>query len=123
MDRNPRAAGPVVTGFAGSGFKVDGEATPGGVLLTPEWWQPWDGALTLDALEPLAAIGPEFIVIGTGPTLVRPARELVAALDARGIGVEPMDSRAAARAWGMLRGEDRWIAAALMPLSLPAAAR
>jgi uncharacterized protein len=27
-----------------------------------------------------------------------------------------MDSRAAARTWGMLRGEERWIAAALMPI-------
>jgi uncharacterized protein len=117
IDRNPRAAGPVVTGFAGAGFKIDGEPTPGGVLLTPEWWRPWDGLLNLDALEPLAAIGPEFIVIGTGATLVRPPRELVAALDGQGIGVEPMDSRAAARAWGMLRDEGRWIAAALMPLS------
>jgi uncharacterized protein len=117
IDRNPRAAGPVVTGFAGSGFKIDGEPTPGGVLLTPEWWRPWDGALSLDALEPLAAIAPEFILVGTGLELVRPPRELVAALDARGIGAEPMDSRAAARAWGMLRGEGRWIAAALKPLS------
>jgi uncharacterized protein len=116
IDRNPRAAGPVVTGFAGAGFKIDGEPTAAGVLLTPEWWRPWDGVLSLDALEPLAAIAPEFIVIGTGATLVRPPRELIAALDARGIGVEPMDSRAAARAWSILRGEDRWIAGALMPL-------
>ena len=116
INRNPRAAGPVVTGFAGTGFKIDGEPAAGGVLLTPEWWRPWNGVLTLDALEPLTAIAPEFIVIGTGPTLSRPLRELVAALEARGIGVEPMDSRAAARAWGILRGEDRWIAAALMPL-------
>jgi uncharacterized protein len=28
-----------------------------------------------------------------------------------------MDSRAAARTWGLLRGEERWIAAALMPLA------
>jgi len=27
-----------------------------------------------------------------------------------------MDSRAAARAWGVLRAEERWIVAALMPL-------
>jgi len=27
-----------------------------------------------------------------------------------------MDSRAAARAWAVLRGEGRWIAAALFPL-------
>jgi uncharacterized protein len=115
LDREPRASGPVVTGFSGRGFKVDGEPTPGGVLLTPEWWRPWDGDLTLAALAPLIALAPEFIVIGMGPTLIRPARELVAALDSQGIGVEPMDSRAAARAWAVLRGEGRWIAAALMP--------
>jgi uncharacterized protein len=46
-----------------------------------------------------------------------PPRALIQALEERGIGVEAMDSRAAARTWGMLRGEDRWIAAALMPLS------
>jgi uncharacterized protein len=35
---------------------------------------------------------------------------------ALGIGMAALDSRAAARAWGVLRGEGRWIAAALMPL-------
>ena len=46
-----------------------------------------------------------------------PPRSLVDALEARGIGLEAMDSRAAARTWGMLRGEGRRIAAALMPLA------
>ena len=42
----------------------------------------------------------------------------------RGIGVEAMDSRAAARTWGLLRGEGRWIAAALdAALARPSAAR
>ena len=123
LDRSDRAAGPLVTGFSGSGFRIDGAATPGGALLTPEWWRAWNGALDLAALDPLADIAPEFILIGTGGTLVRPPRDLVDALEARGIGVEPMDSRAAARAWGVLRGEDRWIAAALMPLPLPSVPR
>ena len=59
---------------------------------------------------------PEFILLGTGATLRRPAPATSAALQAKGIGLEVMDSRAAARAWGVLRGEGRWIAAALMPL-------
>lgn len=116
LDRSAHAGGPIVTGFSGSGFKIDGAATAGGALLTPEWWRPWDGALDLDALEPLIAIAPGFILLGTGSMLVRPAPDLVTALETRGIGIEAMDSRAAARAWGVLRGEDRWIAAALMPL-------
>ena len=38
------------------------------------------------------------------------------AVEAQGVGIEAMDSRAAARAWAVLRGEGRWIAAALYPL-------
>ena len=44
------------------------------------------------------------------------SRAFVRELEGRGIGVEVMDSRAAARAWGVLRAEERWIVAALMPL-------
>ena len=117
LSREQRAVGPVVTGFAGQGFRIDGAATAGGILLTPEWWRDWDGVLSETALEPLAVLGPEFILIGTGPSLVRPAPGLVRTLEARGIGIEAMDSRAAARAWGVLRAEERWIAAALMALS------
>ncbi len=69
-------------------------------------------------LAPLFAIDPlpEFVILGTGAKLVRPPRALIAALEAKGIGLEPMDSRAAARAWGVLRAELRWVAAALYPL-------
>jgi uncharacterized protein len=115
-----RAPGPIVTGFAGRGFRIDGEATPGGVLLSPEWWRaipPQDAALSLDLLRPLIALAPEFLLLGTGAALIRPDRALIAAVEAEGVGVEPMDSRAAARAWGVLRAEDRWIAAALLPLA------
>ena len=59
---------------------------------------------------------PEFLLLGTGAELRRPPAAFRAAMDAAGLGVEAMDSRAAARTWGLLRGEERWIAAALMPL-------
>jgi uncharacterized protein len=117
----PQAAGPRVQGFAGRGFLVDGEAYEG-LLLTPERAAPWD-APPLAALEPahveaLLALDPppEFLLLGTGPAQDFPSRAFVAALDARGIGVEAMDSRAAARIWSLLRDEGRWIAAALLPL-------
>ena len=120
-ERTPAAQGPLVQGFAGRGFRVDGLSYEG-VLLTPEVACPWaapelDGLAEAD-LAPLLALSPppEFILLGTGPTLAFPPRALVAALEAQGIGVEAMDSRAAARTWGLLRGEGRWIAAALMPL-------
>lgn len=91
-------------------------------MLTPQGVTPWDGpALNALAEADVAALvalepAPEFILIGTGATMARPPRAFVSAMEARGIGVEAMDSRAAARAWAVLRGEERWIAAALMPL-------
>ncbi len=121
-EQDGRAAGPIVQGFSASGFSVDGGIYEG-VLLTPEradgWAPPPLAELSLEHLEPLLSLQPqpEFLIIGTGPGMGFPPRALVRALEERGIGVEAMDSRAAARTWGMLRAEDRWIAAALMPLS------
>ena len=120
-ERTPAAPGPRVQGFAGRGFRVDG-MTYEAVLLTPEAAQAWTApaleALTEADLAPLLAVlpPPEFILLGTGPVLERPSPALVAALEAQGVGLEAMDSRAAARTWGLLRGEGRWIAAALLPL-------
>ena len=121
FERDPAAPGPRIQGFAGRSFRVDGEVYDA-VLLTPAaalaWAAPAIGELTPDhvavplALDP----APEFLILGTGPAQAFPSSTFVQALEARGIGVEAMDSRAAARAWGLLRGEGRWIAAALMPL-------
>lgn len=122
FERSDSAQGPVVQGFApDGGFAVEG-AVYEGVLLTPQRAEHWNApaldALTAEALAPLIAMdpAPEFLLLGTGARLRRPPADLVASLEARDIGVEVMDSRAAARTWGLLRSEERWIAAALMPL-------
>jgi len=121
MQVRPEAAGsgPRITGFADGGFRIDGRVFAA-ALLTPSWAEAWHAPAleTLDvaALARLIDIRPEFILIGTGATMARPPRALVAAVEAQGVGIEAMDSRAAARAWGILRNEDRWIAAALLPL-------
>ena len=119
LERSPDAPGPLIQGFAGRGFRVDGE-TYQGLLLTPEKASPWTppslDALTVADVEDVLAADPEFLLLGTGPVQDFPPRAFVAALEERGIGVEAMDSRAAARAWSLLRGEGRRIAAALMPL-------
>jgi uncharacterized protein len=121
LERDPAAEGPVVSGFAEDGFVVD-ERVYRALQLTPlvalEWSPPPLTGLSLADLEPLLALdpAPEFLLLGTGPRLIHPPRMLREALEGRGIGLEVMDSRAAARLWGLLRGEDRWIAAALLPL-------
>jgi uncharacterized protein len=121
FDRDAAASGPVVTGFAGGGFVVDGGVYRG-LLLTPlsaqDWSPPAIDALGVEDLAPVTGLSPppEFLILGTGQATAFPPRALLRAIEARGIGVEVMDSKAAARMWGMLRGEDRWIAAAIMPL-------
>ena len=121
FDRSNSASGPVVQGFSGRGFTVEGGVYEG-LFLTPERADAWDApaldTLDIDAVAPLLALQPppEFLILGTGASLRRPPRAFIAALDARNIGIEVMDSRAAARTWGLLRSEERWIAAALMPL-------
>jgi uncharacterized protein len=113
--------GPLVRGFSEGQFVVDG-ARYSSVLLTPReataWHAPAIGDLAIEHLEPALALdpAPEFILLGTGPALTHPPRALARALQERGIGLEAMDSRAAARTWAVLRAEERWIAAALMPL-------
>ena len=121
FERDAPARGPVVRGFTPDGFSVDGKSYRA-VLLTPESAAEWDPpalaelqAGHLDALTGMKP-APEFIILGTGSATAFAPRTLVQALEDRGIGLEVMDSRAAARTWGMLRGEDRWIAAAIMPL-------
>ena len=122
FERDPAPRGPVVQGFSGGGFAVDGGVYRA-LLLTPVSAREWDSPaaaadLALDHLAELLELdpAPEFLILGTGAGMAFPPRALVRALEERGIGVEAMDSRAAARTWGMLRAEERWIAAAIMPL-------
>lgn len=121
FERAAGARGPLVRGFSGKSFRIDGESYAA-ALLTPEralsWSPPALDALAVADIAPLLALDPppEFLILGTGPTTAFPPRSFLATLEAQGIGVEAMDSRAAARTYGLLRGEGRWIAAALMPL-------
>lgn len=68
------------------------------------------------ALEPVLALRPELVLIGTGmrQRFVRPML-LRTLLQAR-IGVECMDTQAAARTYNILASEGRNVAAALLPL-------
>ena len=122
FDKEEAPGGPVIRGFSGAAYRVADRIVPGGLWLTPDdardWKAPPIDALSADDLVPLLALDPppEFLLLGTGPTMRRPPPAFVTAIEALGFGVEAMDSKAAARAWNVLRGEDRWIAAALMPL-------
>ncbi|WP_205518104.1 Mth938-like domain-containing protein [Sphingorhabdus sp. Alg239-R122] len=115
--------GPVVSGFSGIGFRVGNRQVNGGLLLTPsnalDWFPPAMDNMDITSLAVILPCDPlpEFLLFGTGQSLVHPPHHFVREVEAMGLGIEVMDSKAAARAWGMLRQEDRQIVAAFMPLA------
>lgn len=85
--------------------------TANGVL---ENWTPAAAeTLCIDDLAELLLTGPELIVIGTGSKQLLPNRELMFAMARKGIGLEVMDTPAAARTFNVLIGEGRSVAAIL----------
>jgi uncharacterized protein len=101
------------------GFTIAGVRHEGSVLVLPDRTLPWPvrelGAVTLDSLAPLTGTAAvDILVLGCGAAFGQPTAELRAALRARGIVTEAMDSRAACRTFNVLLAEDRRVAAALI---------
>ena len=72
-------------------------------------------ALEEPAIADALALEPEVLLLGTGNRQRWPAPKLIAALARRGIGVEVMDTLAAARTYNVLVGEERRVVAVLYP--------
>lgn len=114
--------GPVVTGFTPDGYKVGDHRFGQGLLISPEQVLGWT-ASDLEQLD-LAGIlsrlnlspSPEFLLLGSGPSMRQPPAAFRREVEAAGMGLEVMDSRAAARTWAVLRAEERWIIGAFLPL-------
>ncbi|HET6545213.1 MAG TPA: Mth938-like domain-containing protein [Rhodanobacteraceae bacterium] len=88
-------------------------------VITPErviedW--PVENAAQLDgsAIETILDLAPEVILLGTGEHQRFPARDLLAGVLRRGVGVEVMDNAAAGRTYNVLAAEGRRVAAAFM---------
>ena len=97
---------------------VSGDSFSEPIALTPDEvihdWKPRPVAELREAhLDELLARAPEIIILGTGASSEFPPRELVFALARRGIGLETMDTRAAARTFNVLATEGRQVAAVL----------
>jgi uncharacterized protein len=59
------------------------------------------------AVEKISALKPEVVLLGTGERIVFPPQKILAAFLKRGIGLETMDSAAAARTFNVLVEEGR----------------
>jgi uncharacterized protein len=88
------------------------------IVLTP------DDQLTIWSDKPIADLTdadfdtvfdtkPEIVLLGTGTSNIFPPRELTFAFARRGIGLEVMDTPAAARTFNVLANEGRRVAAVL----------
>jgi uncharacterized protein len=75
-------------------------------------WAVTDAAtLTPTQLEPMLAMKPELVLLGTGARQVFPPASVLAAFLSRGLGIEVMTNAAAARTYSVLAGEGRRVVA------------
>ena len=111
----------VIESYGADGFRINGERYPGPVMVWPERVMSWPvsdiEAAAVETLEPLfsAAPGIEILLIGSGAAFALAPPALRAALGARRIAVESMDTGAACRTYNVLMAEGRRVAAALLP--------
>ena len=104
-----------VDGYGPGFFRIGGRVMRGAVIVTETGAGPWAGLA--DAAPLMALAGRiDVLLIGTGTTITHLPADLRAAIEAAGIGLEAMDSAAAARGYNLLLAEGRRVAAALMPV-------
>lgn len=107
----------VIERYGPRGFRVSGAIFLGPVLVFPDRTLEWaDAVLSIAALAPVVEHGGvELLLLGLGRRMVAVAPRLRADLKACGIAVEAMETGAACRTYNLLIGEDRRVAAALLP--------
>lgn len=80
-------------------------------------WEPGEfAALRAVHLQPLLALEPELVLLGTGMTQRFASAEVRTFMSGRGVGLEPMQLGAACRTYNVLVQEGRRVAAGLFLL-------
>lgn len=79
--------------------------------LVERWLVTDARTLSAEQLQPLLALSPEVILLGSGAVQVFPPAATLAACLGRGIGLEVMSNAAAARTFNVLAGEGRRVVA------------
>lgn len=82
--------------------------------LVEDWPVREAGKMLPGDLEPVLALQPEVIVLGTGALQRFPPAAVIGASLSRGIGIEVMANDAAARTYSVLAGEGRRVVAGFM---------
>ncbi|WP_374764013.1 Mth938-like domain-containing protein [Yunchengibacter salinarum] len=112
-----------VDAYGDNGFRIMGRRFEGGVLLLETGVHPVSATDTAGLSEadltPMLnhAPRPELVLLGTGTATDLPPKAIRTALADAGIGVDLMDTGAAARTFNVLVAEGRRVAALLLPVS------
>jgi hypothetical protein len=102
-----------IEGYGPGFFRVGRHVLRGACLVTPWNAGPWGGLGDWDA--PLSLQGKiDVLIVGTGAEIAHLPADFRAAFEGVGIGVEAMNSPAAARTYNVLLGEGRRIAVCLL---------
>ncbi|MEJ5210350.1 MAG: Mth938-like domain-containing protein [Burkholderiales bacterium] len=107
------------TGYGAGYVQINAQRYERSLIVLPDRlisdWAPRSVAeLTEQDFLYLGSLGADIVLLGTGPRLCFPSSRLVQALPRQGIGLEVMDSFAAARTYNILLSEGRRVAAALL---------
>ena len=114
---------PSIDAYGDGGFRLDGERREGSLLIVGDVAHAWPvtslAELTVDTLAPVFEAGRvevEFLLLGVGARNALPPRAIREALLAAGMGLEFMDTPAAAKLYNVLTAEGRRLAAALIAI-------
>ena len=99
--------------YGDAGFRLDGSRYDGNLVVSETGVAPWGG---YDDLGPLLALEGEVdvILVGTGAEMGYLPAAMRLAVEAIGIGVEPMSTPSACRTYNVLLSEGRRVAAAVL---------
>lgn len=108
----------MVRSVADDGIRIGDTVYSKSIAITPDdvmedWPAKPIAELSVDDFETLLEGAPAMLVLGTGRQNIFAPRELVFAFARRGIGLEVMDTQAAARTFNVLAGEGRNVVAVL----------
>ena len=108
----------VIRSVSGDTIRINDQSYSESVVLTAQdllgTWPPKRVAdLSPSDFDMVFESRPEVVLLGTGSTNVFPPRELTFAFARKGVGLEVMDTAAAARTFNVLANEGRRVAAVL----------
>ena len=108
----------LIRGYSSQEIRIGEQRLQGSCLVSAESliadWAPKTFAdLATEHLEPVLALKPELVLLGTGPSQRFPPSAIRTAFTSQGIGLEVMDLGAACRTFNILVQEERRVVAAL----------